>query len=102
VITAELAKDYLECATDAVPAGPDEDDVINDRITRFAGSMMIADALNRVAHALVLLGNAGAITERGSELGAIEAASMVFEKSVGELTSAVSEVAEAVGNLKKE
>jgi len=53
------------------------------------GLFAISRALDRIADKLALLGNAGAITTEGGEIGAIEGLSMQIKEGLEAIASAV-------------
>jgi hypothetical protein len=75
-VTGEWVRQYIELA---------KAQQANQAVATLASAAMIADALYQVAHALVLLGNAGALTHAGSEMGAIEALSIQVREGLSEL-----------------
>lgn len=56
----------------------------------------VAEALQQVAHALILLGNAGAVMPSGGHMGAIEAHGLAISKAADKIAAGLHDVAAAI------
>ena len=61
--------------------------------------LTVPEAIGQVAHALVLLGNAGAIASGGGEVGALEGLGMQVGEAGEAIASGLRECAEALREL---
>jgi hypothetical protein len=92
-LTVDVVSDYLGnamLALDEVSGTDNMDaaDLVRVRV-QLASSMMIADGLCNVAHALVLLGHAGAVSDNGTEIGAIEGLTMGIKEGLTDIADAI-------------
>lgn len=57
------------------------------------------DAVRQIGHAIILLGNAGALTAEGAEMGAIEAHGMALTEGLDGVAAGLNNVASALQEI---